>query len=66
MTQILYKISGSGSDIEVYDSRVTIIERRVSANMADEVTQLAQLHERGVLSADEFAAAKRRVLGIVA
>lgn len=32
-------------------------------NMSDELERLQSLHERGVLSADEFARAKTRLLG---
>jgi hypothetical protein len=32
-------------------------------NSADEIEHLAQLHSSGVLSDDEFAAAKAKVLG---
>jgi hypothetical protein len=34
------------------------------ATAADQIAQLAQLHQTGALSADEFAAAKAKVLGI--
>lgn len=62
--ELLYKLATGTVAIEVYDARVTITERRIGAAISDEVAQLAQLRERGVLSDEEFTAAKRRVLGV--
>lgn len=38
-------------------------EQAVAPSMADQVKQLADLHKQGVLSDDEFAAAKAKLLG---
>jgi hypothetical protein len=38
-------------------------ERAAAPSMADQVKQLADLHSQGVLSDDEFAAAKAKLLG---
>jgi len=35
-----------------------------SSNIADEIQRLAALKEQGILSDDEFAAAKAKLLGI--
>ena len=37
--------------------------RAAGPSMADQLNQLADLHNQGVLSDDEFAAAKAKVLG---
>ena len=39
------------------------VEGDASGSVADELSALARLHEAGSLSAEEFAAAKARVLG---
>jgi hypothetical protein len=38
-------------------------EQSAAPSMADQVSQLADLHEQGVLSDSEFAAAKAKLLG---
>lgn len=61
----LYRIRSDGYDLEVFDERVVLVERRVGADgrLSGEVERLAELRNQGVLSEDEFAAAKRRVIG---
>lgn len=61
----LYRVRSDGYDLEVFDGRVVLVERRVGTDgrLSNEVAKLAELRERGVLSEDEFAAAKRRVIG---
>lgn len=63
MAALLYRITGfGGSQIEVFDRRITVVERRIGATLADDVAQLAMLKDRGVLTDDEFTAAKQRLL----
>lgn len=63
MVNALFRVVIDGGTIEVFDARVVITERRIGASVAEEVAKLAELHARGALSPEEFADAKRRVLG---
>jgi hypothetical protein len=53
------------------DQRISNLEQQQAApvpaqaapSMADQLNQLADLHKQGVLSDDEFAAAKAKLLG---
>ena len=57
------------SSLEDYDTALKIKllveawQPHPAESVADEVTRLKALHEAGTLTADEFTAAKRRVLG---
>ena len=62
--ELLFRLVTATGSIEVFDARVTVTERRIGLGLSDEVAHLAQLRERGVLTDEEFKAAKQRLLAI--
>lgn len=64
MNELIYRFAGYGCEVEVFDDRVVVLQvGRSQSRLSEEVSKLAELRERGVLSEDEFSAAKRRVIG---
>jgi hypothetical protein len=61
MSGLLYRITGTGCQIEVFDRHITVVERRVGGTITEELEHLAALRDRGVLTDAEFAAAKQRL-----
>jgi hypothetical protein len=51
------------SGLEQQQAAVPAPRAAAAPSMADQLNQLADLHNQGVLSADEFAAAKAKLLG---
>jgi Short C-terminal domain len=50
-------------DLEQQQAAVPAPRAAATPSMADQLNQLADLHKQGVLSDDEFAAAKAKLLG---
>lgn len=64
MPEPLYRVvAASGCTVEVFDARITIVQI-AAATLAEEVTKLEQLRDRGALTNEEFTTAKRRLLGV--
>lgn len=61
--QVVYRLVGHGCEVEVFDERVVVLQVGRGVRLSDEVAKLAELRQRGVLSDEEFVAAKRRVIG---
>jgi hypothetical protein len=51
------------SGLEQQQAAAAAPQSAAAPSMADQVSQLADLHNQGVLSDDEFAAAKAKLLG---
>jgi hypothetical protein len=51
------------SDLEQQQAAVPAPRAAAAPSMADQLNQLADLHNQGLLSEDEFAAAKAKLLG---
>jgi hypothetical protein len=51
------------SDLEQQQQQPAAVPPQPAPSMADQLSQLADLHNQGVLSDDEFAAAKTKLLG---
>jgi hypothetical protein len=51
------------SNLEQQQTAVPAPRAAAAPSMADQLNQLADLHKQGVLSDDEFAAAKAKLLG---
>jgi hypothetical protein len=67
MADVVYRLVSRGCQVEVFDERVVVLHiGRDDARLSEEVAKLAELRERGVLSDEEFAAAKNRVIGRIA
>jgi len=50
-------------NMEQQNAAPAAVPAQTSPSMADQLNQLADLHNQGVLSDDEFAAAKAKLLG---
>jgi hypothetical protein len=51
------------SDLEQQQASVPAPRAAASPSMTDQLSQIADLHKQGLLSDDEFAAAKAKILG---
>jgi hypothetical protein len=51
------------SDLEQQQASVPAPRAAAAPSMTDQLSQIADLHKQGLLSDDEFAAAKAKILG---